>query len=274
MKHKINIYTPSLFALENLIYLKDIGISDSYIHNKNTDFYLFHIVLDGKGQFLYDHKEMTLSKGDCIFIDCHKEYELISSKDNSWKTSWVCFNGNNMINIYKKFLSQYDSFYFTAKARNQYESLISQIYVLSQKKDINTEMKIYELLVRLLTYIMDEDKKGHISLSNKIKIKPVKEYIDQHYTEYMTLDDLSKKFYINKYYLSKLYKEEYGISIIAYLNHLRINKSKELLKASNEKIESISKICGIEDQSYFIRLFKKIEGITPGEFRKIWSKTE
>lgn len=268
-KLKKIMYTPSLFARDHFIYLQEIGLSEAYDCSGDKDSFLFCIVLEGKGKIVYDHKEMTLSKGDCIFIDCHKQYKCLS---HSWKTSWVCFNGCHMMDIYERFLSQYDSFYFTTKIINQYESLLSQIYILSIENDFNTDMKIYELLLRLLNDIMDENKKGHISLSNKIKIKPIKEYIDQHYAEYITLDDLSKRFYINKYYLSKLFKEEYGFSVIAYLNHLRINQSKELLKTSYEKIESISKICGIEDQSYFIRLFKKIEGITPGEFRRRWNR--
>ena len=78
------------------------------------------------------------------------------------------------------------------------------------------------------------------------------------------------KYYINKFYLTRLFKNTYGTTINNYILEKRITKAKELLRFSNLNIEDISKECGINDNNYFSRLFKQIEGISPKEYKKMW----
>jgi YesN/AraC family two-component response regulator len=76
--------------------------------------------------------------------------------------------------------------------------------------------------------------------------------------------------------MSRLFKEQYGFSINDYVIHLRITKGKRLLRfGTNEDgnsmtIEQICTECGISDPNYFTRLFKKVEGISPSEYKKLW----
>ena len=269
-------YTPSLFAENNFIYLQEIGEATYHIpsfdYHQNTNSYLFYIILEGKMRIIYNDEEIILSSGQCVFIDCHKKYEYILSQNRGLKIKWIYFYGVNINNIYEKFIKSCGSFYFTANNIDQYDKLLSEIYDMAENSHFANDIKIYELIIRLLGYIMNEIDDKKIIISNKIKIEPVKTYLEQHFVEYITLDDLEKRFHINKYYLTKLFKEEYNISIITYLNQLRVNKAKKLLRNSNQKIESISRICGIDDQGYFIRLFKRFEGMTPGDYRKQWYK--
>src|SRR5699024_12421234 len=138
-----------------------------------------------------------------------------------------------------------------------------------------SDMKLYAQFVNLLTFSMEDETTGLSSISSnttKMNLSPIKEYLDQHYTESIHLDDLAKQFFINKYYLTRIFKEQYGTSITNYIIHQRITKAKQLLRFSSHNIESISHMCGIEDSGYFTRIFKKIEGVTPREYRKAWSK--
>ena len=94
--------------------------------------------------------------------------------------------------------------------------------------------------------------------------------LDDNYLNNITLNELSNVFHINKYYLTRLFKSTYGITINNYIANKKITKAKELLRYSDLSIENIAKECGINDSNYFSRLFKQVEGISPKEFRKSW----
>ena len=98
----------------------------------------------------------------------------------------------------------------------------------------------------------------------------MKNYLDEHYAEKMTLDELAAKFYINKFYMSKIFRETYGTTIIAYLEQLRITKAKNLLRFSDMTVDEIAYRVGLKDANYFSRLFKKVEGMTPSQYRRLW----
>ena len=98
----------------------------------------------------------------------------------------------------------------------------------------------------------------------------VREYIDAHYAEKISLDRLSEVFSINKYYLERIFKEQFGVSIINYLLSIRITHAKQLLRFSDKSIEQIGLECGISPLYYFSRIFKQTEGMSPSEYRMRW----
>lgn len=85
-----------------------------------------------------------------------------------------------------------------------------------------------------------------------------------------SLEELSSRFFINKYYMVKLFTEAYGTSIRVYVNALRVTKAKQLLRFSDMRMEEIGCEVGFEDPNYFSRMFKKVEGMSPSEYRKLW----
>lgn len=96
----------------------------------------------------------------------------------------------------------------------------------------------------------------------------VRTYISGHLNEKITLLDLSKKFYLTPQYLSKVYKEAFGSTIIGDINTLRMKAAKEMLANSNKRILDIALALGFDDENYFSRVFRKAEGLSPNQFRK------
>ena len=70
--------------------------------------------------------------------------------------------------------------------------------------------------------------------------------------------------------MSKIFRETYGTTIIAYLEQLRITKAKNLLRFSDMTVDEIAYRVGLKDANYFSRLFKKVEGMTPSQYRRLW----
>ncbi len=93
------------------------------------------------------------------------------------------------------------------------------------------------------------------------------DYINNNFTKKITLDDVAGAVYLSPAYFSKVFKEQTGSSFTQYLNRLRIEESKTLLRNSSIPLVDIAGMVGYEDQSYFSKVFKKVTGSTPGRYR-------
>ena len=270
------IYTPSVFAKTNLIHLQEIGkLKAQKPHvskRENLSSYLFFMVLSGSGTLEYRDRTFQLGKGDCVFLDCRKAYSHRSSED-LWSLKWVHFYGPNMSGIYDKYIERGGHPVFHPADLTLYEQLHSQLCEITYSASYIRDMKIYEKLTALLTLLMEESwnpQEKRRRSAGKQNLQNIKEYLDQNYREKITLDQLSEQFFINKFYLTRIFKEQFGLSVTNYLLQTRITHAKQLLRFTDLSIEKIGQECGMHDANYFSRMFKKVEGISPGEFRKLW----
>lgn len=101
-----------------------------------------------------------------------------------------------------------------------------------------------------------------------------KEYIESHYMNPITLDDLATHLSLNKSYLCTIFKKSTKDSFCNYTNKVRIEESKKLLKTSSASITDIALAVGFSSSSYFNTNFKKLEGKTPLDYRKESLKSE
>lgn len=93
-------------------------------------------------------------------------------------------------------------------------------------------------------------------------------YIKTNYMNRISLEDVAAHVFMSKTYLSKIFKEELGCKFTEYVNRVRIEKSRALLKDSSFSLAEISNLCGFEEQAYFSKVFKNDTGLTPGKYRE------
>lgn len=92
-------------------------------------------------------------------------------------------------------------------------------------------------------------------------------FIEENYAQKLTLRELSQHLHINESYLSKLFKKELDVNFTDYLNDLRIRKSLQLMDETNMSILEIAIQVGFDDQSYYTKIFKKVTGKTPRQYK-------
>lgn len=103
-------------------------------------------------------------------------------------------------------------------------------------------------------------------------IETIKRWISAHYNQHADLNTLAGMVYLTPSYLSKLFKQETGLTLTDYMIEIRIRKAKQLLKnAPDLKIHEIGTEVGYPDPAYFNKLFKRIVGVTPNEYKRISS---
>jgi len=127
-------------------------------------------------------------------------------------------------------------------------------------------MQLIGMLSRLYEKIPDTQSLPLMRLGNLLS------YLENNYREKITLDDLVKRFHISKSSLIRAFKKISGSTPLDYLLKMRIAKSSELLKNSDITVTDAALASGFSDSNYFSRQFKKHTGMSPKEFKKLYSK--
>lgn len=269
------LYTPSAFARSSLLHLQEIGtlqaLAPHTSSRSNLQSYLYFTVLSGSGELNYDGKKYDLKKGDMVFIDCRKPYSH-TTDSNLWSLRWCHFYGPTLSFVYEKYVERGGRPTFRPEDTAPFLSTLDSLYKLASGSDYIRDMRINEELNRLCTLLMEQswNPEEATTAPKKLSVVEVKEYLEQHYAEKITLDELSTRFFINKYYLTRVFKEQFGQSITAYLTSLRITHAKQLLRFSEKSVEEIGLECGLGQLHYFSRVFKEVEGVPPSIYRSQW----
>ncbi|MBR1623932.1 MAG: helix-turn-helix domain-containing protein, partial [Pseudobutyrivibrio sp.] len=159
------------------------------------------------------------------------------------------------------------SYYMDSSEQVQSSSSMQQI--VDQIFSKNELFNYYKIFFSNLTLLLTAKS----VYSTGDNISKIQTYIQRNYQKNITQELLASYFYINRSYLSTLFKERTGEKFVDYLNSIRIDKSKELLANSNLKMYQIAKNVGYDNVKYFFRIFRKKVGMTPEAYRED-SKTE
>ena len=124
------------------------------------------------------------------------------------------------------------------------------------------------LIIRLMRSTSLAVQTEPAGTSSNRQCASVRRYMDLHFKEPLTLEQLAEEAHMNKYYLSHAFKREYGVSPINYLISRRINESKYLLTETDLSMSQIAQLLGFSSLSYFSQTFRKTQGISPMEFRQ------
>lgn len=135
-------------------------------------------------------------------------------------------------------------------------------------KNIFADLNLKELLIRLVQsqHLQQVGTQANTD-NNKTRLQFVLHYIHENLTDKILMNDLCRKAYLSRNAFFKWFKQQFGITPLDYINIERIKLAKQLLTEKRHNISQISAYCGFSDVNYFVRLFKKIEGITPGTYK-------
>ena len=268
--------TPSSFAKGTLFYIQEIGklksLKSHISQREALDSFLFVIVVSGSGNFNYNGNVYALKSGDHLFIDCKKPYSHESPDNDPWELTWVHFNSIQMNQYFMYFSNKSASIVFRPQNPSEFSEILEDLMKLANKKSTDSELLASHLLNNLVTKVLIKNEDSTIKDVNTIedKIQQIKDFLDENFQKKIPLDMIANEFFISKYHMSREFKKAYGITIATYIIAKRITYAKELLRFTEMQIEEISQLCGIEDSSYFNKVFRKFEGMTASDYKKKW----
>ena len=271
------LYTPSAFARASLLHLQEIGqlqaLKPHTSSRANLPSYLFFLIEEGEGRLEYGGKSYALKAGDCVFIDCRRAYSH-STEGELWTLKWCHFSGPSMAPVYEKYLERGGQPVLRPEeeTREAMASVWGKLMDVAGSGDYMRDMLINQHLSELLTLLMSESWHPETKrpAPRRASVMEVRDYLDRHYDEKISLDQLADRFYLSKFYLTHMFREQFGQTITAYLQAVRITHAKQKLRFSGESLEAIALSCGFSTPAYFSRVFREVEGIPPGVYREKW----
>lgn len=209
---------------------------------------------------------LELTRGTLAFIDCRKTHKILSLH-NVWEYT-ICFVSSPVSSYYHGKLESLGGCLFSLQAEP--DALLHWELLLKNQTDDEAHALIRsrELIALYTQLYLSQSSKLHGSYHIPSYIADMKKNFDTAYTEQYALDTLSSIYNVNKYRLCREFARYYEETPLQYLNKVRIEKAKELLVYSDEKIGVIGQMVGIENTNHFIRLFKEKTGVTPLIYRK------
>lgn len=112
-------------------------------------------------------------------------------------------------------------------------------------------------------------EEDHTALRLSQVRETIESFIREHYDTELSMQDVARAMNYSDAYFCKLFKQCFKVNFSAYLNEYRINRARELLRTTRLNVREVSVACGYSDANYFARVFKRITGMTPTEYRMI-----
>ena len=241
--------------------------SVQHTHNCSELFY----VIEGQGQFLIENQTYPVSVNDLVIVNPNVSHTEVSLNASPLKyivlgvegLELTVTDGNDNTN------------FCIINLKTLRENILLCLH--NMLSEIENKPTGYEIvcqdLMEILIVLLGRQTNfstilAPVSKKTSRLCGSTKRYIDTHYQENITLDQLAEVCHVSKYHLAHAFTEEYGISPINYLISKRISEAEHLLKTTDFSLSLISNTTGFSSSSYFAQIFRKQKGMSPSQFRK------
>lgn len=252
------------------LYLTHIGYYPKAYHHyrerkSGSSQYILIYCMEGSGSIYLHSTEYRLSPNMYFIIPRNVPHRYASSEDDPWSIYWVHFNGELADSLY---LRELENGRVKAKPIGYNEArieLFDQIYTTLEYSYDEREMEMMNLNLQHLisSFIYNKDTKppADNNVANSIA------YMKTQLSKAVTIQSLAKQQDVSVSHYSSLFKAKTGSSPIQYFNQLKVQKSCQYLYFTDRSVKEISNELGFEDPYYFSRLFKKLIGVSPINYR-------
>lgn len=230
----------------------------------------------GRGKLKLGGKEYIVKPGMGMLLFPGQKHEYYARSER-WEVDWVIFDGSGLIRLFET-VGIVGTDVYTLDSP---ECLLTRMRELLQAASAPQEQPLSNYACSAILYTLLTEIIQRISIEGSdtvgqqyMRLKPALDDIERRYAEAITLQELAERIGVTPEYFCHLFKKATGVRPISYINQVRVNKSKELLLDNvQRRIENIARQVGFESVSYYGAVFKKLERITPGAFRRSYQKS-
>ena len=258
------------------IYLSTCGVQNCFPGHffgpGQREEYIIHFICEGKGIYEVDGKTHHLKKGDFFVIPPKTEVYYRADEKEPWDYLWVGFQGVKATTYLKN--AGIDETHRTGHYSNtSYILACIQQMMLARTLTYHNELKRQAALLQILAALIEvhhdtlSDEEQH-EYPHRVYLQQALDYMNTHLHENIKISTLASHIGIDRSYLSNIFKSTLEISPQEYLLTLRMDKAADLLKNSDKKINLIACEVGYSDPLTFTKMFKKVKGMAPSEWRQ------
>lgn len=246
--------------------------------HKHTDRFEILFVRSGSGGYRIEQDCYQIKVGDIVICNTGILHDEILEMNHNLSSFSMAIKGLQLENLPENCLVPDTSspVFAAEELSNIIDTTFTSLYELLSSGLPDVEETCHNLMMSILSLVMQIiNKNSSISPSGKIEGQTlgirIKEYIDEHYDESLSLDIISQIFHVNAYYLSHVFKKEIGLSPMQYVSRRRIGEAQSLLITTQKSITDISAIVGFGTPNHFHTQFTKYVGLSPRSFRKTYT---
>lgn len=232
------------------------------------DHYLIHYILEGKGTFFIDEREYHLKAGDGFLIppDVLTYYE--ANHDTPWTYVWVGFKGlKAKTYLHRANISRQNPvFHYQGDGLRNHIFQMMDVDTLSPYKDLQLQGYLFLFMSELVKN--SPPNSSSKKTTTNIYIEEAIIFIENNYSRPIKIADIANHLSINRNYFSNIFKESVEKTPQEFLLEYRMNKACELMVNPNLSISNIALSVGYTDAFNFSKMFKKIKGSAPSDYRK------
>jgi len=258
------------------IYLSTCGVQNCipghFYGPGQREEYIIHFICEGKGIYEVNGKTYHLSKGDFFVVPPKTEVYYKADDSDPWDYLWVGFQGIKAVTYLKN--AGIDESHVIGHYQNtSYILACIQQMMLARTLTYHNELKRQAALLQILAALIEvhhetlSDEEQH-EYPHRIYLQQALDYMNTHLHENIKISTLASHIGIDRSYLSNIFKSTLEISPQEYLLTLRMDRAADLLRNSNVKINVIANEVGYSDPLTFTKMFKKVKGVSPSEWRQ------
>ncbi len=251
-----------------LIYIHQSKFSEEDWHSTLHTHYFTEVmyILSGKGGFIVDEAEYPIKAHDIVVVNPYVRHTEKSSGDYPL---WYIVIGVNNIRFVKQ--NHQENYYIFRDILDEMVPVLKLIIGEINEQGEGADFVLQKLAEVFLVKVLRSNNFNLIEIENKNISKDsaiIKDFIEQHYKENLTLDVLSSHLHLDKYYMIHIFKANFAETPMNYMMQRRLENAQELLISTDYSIGQIAEISGFTSQSYFNQAFKKGVGCSPNQYRK------
>ena len=233
------------------------------------DFQLLYIA-SGKAHFHFDGKEKIVTAGHMVLYRPKEPQKYEYYGEDQTEVYWVHFTGNDVTNILRSYgLTKDKRFFYCGKGldyQNHFRMMIQELQMCREHYAEMLEMHLREIFVMIHRHLQTSTKLNNSQIAEEIDMATI--YFNEHYNEEISIEEYSENHHMSTSWFIRNFKQCTGSTPMRYILSKRIYNAEILLQDSSYNITEISQIVGYENPLYFSRIFKKIKGLSPSEYRK------
>ena len=236
-----------------------------HTHNHTELFY----IVGGRGQFLLQDQLYPVNASNLVIINPNVTHTEVSLNAQPMEYIVLGIDGIELAtgeNSNGQFciLDHFESVEISGCLRN----ILREMEQKSTGYEDVCQAYMEILIIRLMRNTALAVPSDPQVVSGNRQCATVRRYIDLHFKEPLTLEQLAEEAHMNKYYLSHTFKREYGVSPINYMISRRIEESKYLLAETDLSMSHIAQLLGFSSLSYFSQVFRRTQSLSPMEYRR------
>lgn len=262
--------------LASTLYITDIGFYPNAAHHfrerkEPIAQYVFIYCIEGCGWFKLKGEEYRIEKNQCFILPAHVPHSYGADKNNPWTIYWIHFKGK-LAEHYASHLLKPKEIQPSISSRiNDRLQLFEEIYHTfemgySYENLLYTSSAFHYFLSTIC--FLQQYRDAVCNDPEKDIINAAIHYMKENIGKKLTLYDVSKHMGYSSSHFSALFNERTGYSPLTYFNQLKIQHACHLLDFTDMKINQVCHKIGISDCYYFSRLFSRVLGMSPSEYKK------